>query len=307
MDKELLIKRLTIIKLLYKIGLAQSQNSELTSFFSILSFHDSIEMFLKLAAEAKGKQDCQHFMEYWDKIPGLTLKETMRNLNNRRINLKHKGLIPGKIEIETSRVNATDFFQQNTPLIFGLNFSDISLFNLIKFSKPKEYLILAQSGLDNGKIEVCIEEVTKAFYELLYAYKETKRDWVNKTHFDLVERVKYPSKSYSFDNETKNDKILEDLFEKVNKNFERLENAFEVVSLGLDYRKYIMFKILTPISHRFSDGRYHLEIFGEKNWTKENCQFLIDFVLESALKLQEFDFDFENLDITKFELELIKE
>ena len=246
MDREILIKRLSIIKLLYRIGIDQSRSSELTSFFSILSFHDSIEMFLKLAAEKKGKSDCQHFMDYWDRIPELTLKETLRNLNSRRVNLKHKGLIPGKIEIATSRVNATDFFEQNTPIIFGLQFSEISLFDLIKFTKPKEYLINAQNGLDTNKIDTCIEEVTKAFYELLYEYKKNKRDWVDKTHFDLVESISYPSKRYSFNDETKDDKILEELFKKVNTNFEKLENAMEVISLGLDYRKYIKFKILTP-------------------------------------------------------------
>lgn len=307
MDREILIKRLSIIKLLYKIGIDQSQNSELTSFFSILSFHDSIEMFLKLAAEEKGKQDCQHFMEYWEKIPELTLKETMRNLNSRRVNLKHKGLIPGKIEIETSRVNASDFFEQNTPIVFGIRFTEISLFDLIKFKTPREYLINAQNGLDKNKIETCVEEVTKSFNELLYEYKESKKDSINKTHFDLVDRIKYPSKRQSFENETKNDKVLEEIFEKVNRNFEKIENAVEVISLGLDYRKYIKFKILTPICHRFTDGRFHLELFGEKNWTKENCQFLVDFVLESAMKLQEFDFTFENLDITNFDFELITE
>jgi hypothetical protein len=307
MDREILIKRLSIVKLLYKIGIDQSQHSELTSFFSILSFHDSIEMFLKLAAEEKGKSDCQNFMEYWEKIPVLTLKETMRNLNSRRVNLKHKGLIPGKIEIESSRVNATDFFEQNTPIIFGIQFSEISLFDLIKFVTPRQYLLNAQNGLDKNKIEICIEEVTKAFYELLYEYKESKKDSINKTHFDLVETIKYPSSRISMESETKVDRKLEEIFEKVNKNFEKLENAVEVISLGLDYRKFIKFKILTPITHRYSDGRFHLEIFGEKNWTKENCQFLIDFVLESAMKLQEFDFAYENLDITNFDFELIAE
>ncbi|MEZ4959047.1 MAG: hypothetical protein R2830_04455 [Saprospiraceae bacterium] len=305
MDKEILIKRLSIIKLLFKIGLDQSQLSELTSSFSILTFHDSVEMFLKLAAEIRGLPDCKHFIEYWDKIPDLTLKETMRNLNTRRVNLKHKGLIPGRIEIETSRVNTTDFFQQNTPLVFGLEFSDISLIDLIKFQKTKDFLLAAQLGLDNGNIETCVEEVTKSFYELLYTYKQNKKDWIDKTHFDLIEKVVFPKNNISIENRNKDEKVYEVLFEKVNKNFERLENAFEVIALGLNYRKYVKFKILTPISHRFSDGRYHLELFGEKNWTKENCQFLIDFVLESALKLQDFDFDFENLDVTKLVLEII--
>jgi hypothetical protein len=64
-DKEILIKRLSIVKLLYKTGLEQSKQSESISFFSILTFHDSIEMFLKLASEHKGvKSDKFSFIEY---------------------------------------------------------------------------------------------------------------------------------------------------------------------------------------------------------------------------------------------------
>lgn len=32
------------------------------------------------------------FMDYWNKIPELTLKESMRILKERRVNIKHKGL-----------------------------------------------------------------------------------------------------------------------------------------------------------------------------------------------------------------------
>lgn len=305
MENEILLKRLTIIKFLYRIGLEQSYNSEMISFFSILSFHDSVEMFLKLAAERKGKQDCQNFMDYWEKIPELTLKENMRNLNTRRVNLKHKGIVPGKIEIESSRVNTTDFFKQNSSIIFGLDFSEISLFNLIKFKKTKEYLVESQNALDKNKIENCIENVTKSFSELIYEYKENKKDLIDKTHFDLTERISFSP--ISFDRLTRTDESLKDIFRKVDENFQNLENAFEVIALGIDYRKYIKFKILTPMSYRDPQGEYHIELYGEKNWSKENCQFLIDFVLDSALKLQEFDFDYNNLDITEFEMKIISD
>lgn len=85
MKKEILIKRLSIIKLLYHIGYEQSKQSESIAFYSILSFHDSIEMFLKLACELKNIQaDKLSFIEYWDKLPNLTLKEEMRAFNARR-------------------------------------------------------------------------------------------------------------------------------------------------------------------------------------------------------------------------------
>lgn len=302
MNEEQLVKRMSILKLLYRNGIDQSYQSEMIAFFSILSFHDSIEMFLKLAAEHKGIKDCKHFMEYWDKIPALTLKESMRNLNTIRVNLKHKGLIPAKIEVETARVNTVTFLEENTPTIFNLQFNEISLFNLIKFEKTKKYLIAAQDDLDMQNIKSSVDQVTKSFYELLEEYKHSKRDWGNKTHLDLVERVTYVDKSRLFGGDVTVDPKLTKVVERIDRNFENVERAFEVMALGLDYRKYMKFRILTPVAHRYPDGGYSLEVLGEKSWTKKNCQFLIDFVLECAFRLQDFDFEYESLDSTKFSI-----
>ena len=92
LDKEIVIRRLAVIKYLYNIGIQQSMQVETTAGFSILSFHDCAEMFLLLIAENKGiKTKDLSFMEYWDKCPELTLKESMNALKERRISIKHKG------------------------------------------------------------------------------------------------------------------------------------------------------------------------------------------------------------------------
>jgi hypothetical protein len=305
MENEIVIKRLSIIKLLYKIGVNQSYQNELTAFFSILSFHDSVEMFLKLAASMRDIQDQSRFMDYWDKMPELSLKESMRGLNNSRVNLKHKGLVPGKLEIEAARVHTKDFFEQHTELIFGVSFENISLFNLVTYEKPRVYLSAAQTSLDTGQTEVCIEEVTKAFYELLYCYNENKKDWSGKTPSEVVKIIS-PHDLFGDIFERKEFSALSNLVDRINDNHASLEAALEIISLGIDYRKYSKFKILTPVCHRFENGNFHMELLGNKNWSKEHCQFLIDFVLESAFRLQEVDYAFDNLDITTFELEIIE-
>ena len=137
---EILYKRLAHIKQLFNIGIEQSNKPESIAVFSMLAFHDSIEMFLKLLAEHKGLNSANYsFMDYWTNIPNLTLKESMRNLNARRVNLKHRGLLPAKSEIEISRVNTIDFFQQNTFTQFNVEFDDISLIELVSYGKVREY------------------------------------------------------------------------------------------------------------------------------------------------------------------------
>jgi len=303
MDKSLIIKRLTSIKLLYRLGLNLSYQSENTSHFSILSFHDSIEMFLKLAAEEKGIDSTKFsFLTYWDNISGLTLKGQMQSLNANRVGIKHKGQIPGKIEIESARVYSTDFFIENTPLIFGVEFSEISLFDLMTFANAREKLKNSQKELDENRIESCVPEVTMAFYHLIDEYKETKKNLYSKTHFDFVEKIHYSSDAFKSEN-CRTDSKIKKAIEGINKNFENLEKALEIIALGIDFRKYTKFNILTPPAYALSNGSYHIvESLTKKNWTKENCQFLIDFVLDSALKLQDFDFNFDSLDSSRSEI-----
>lgn len=296
-NKKLLLKRLSIIKLLYKIGLEQSRQSETIAFFSILSFHDSIEMFLNLALEHKNKKkESKSFIGYWDILPELELKVSMSKLNSRRVSIKHKGETLSKSAIETSRVNAIDFFDQNTPIIFNMEFSDISLFELIKFKKTKELLITSQEALNKGDIDKCINDVTISFDELLREYKNSKKLTRGfRSQFDFIERVNYGSYNFSNQRNDGTDKRVEDVVNKIDKNFAQIKNVLEVISLGLDYRKYSKFKILTPFAQNLSSGEYLIHFSQKKNWSNENCQFLIDFVLECGLKLQEFDFESETL------------
>ncbi len=133
LDKEIIIRRLAIIKYLYNIGIQQSMQVDTIAGFSILSFHDCAEMFLLLVAENKGIKASETFMDYWDKCPELTLKESMKSLKDRRVSIKHKGQFPSKSDIEISRITMSNFMEENTSIQFGLEFKDISVSNLISF------------------------------------------------------------------------------------------------------------------------------------------------------------------------------
>lgn len=299
MKDENLLKRLSIIKLLYKVGLEQSKQSESISFFSILAFHDSIEMFLKLACEYKQiKSEKLSFIEYWDSLPHLTLKESMRNLNSRRVNLKHKGLIPAKIEIESSRVNTTDFFEQNTKTTFDINFSEISLLELIKYEKVKLILNEAQEKLNEKNFEMSFLKSVEGFEELLSEYKLNKVGKFTKNLFDFPERIKIESSNRSWTNNDNKDKRLDDVVKKINDKFVHLERALEVVSFGFDFRKYSKFKMLSPEVYKNTSGYYQFYNYKDRiKFDEEGCEFGIDFVLECCLKLQEFDYENPNLQI----------
>ena len=302
MNKEIITKRLTFIKQLFKIGIAQSYQAESVAFFSILSFHDSIEMFLILLAEKKNiKSEKFNFMDYWEKIPDLTLKESMRNLNDRRKNIKHKGLLPAKSEIEISRVSTIEFFDQNTKAQFNIDFQDISLLELINYPIVLKYLKKSEKYLNESQFNESIENAAFAFDELITTYENNKSFW-NQSPFFFGDRIRSISsrrilQSISI---TERSHDFEDFIDSMKESVQAIQKATKIMGFGIDYKEYAMFKILTPTITRLMSGQLIAEIMRKKKWTPENCQYCIDFVIDSALKLQEFDFDIAALEESPF-------
>lgn len=299
LNRDIIIKRLALIKYLYKLGIEQSRQSETIASFSILSLHDSIEMYLKLLAEHLNlKSDNFNFLDYWTNIPTLTLKESMRNFNARRVNIKHKGLLPSKADIEICRVNASDFFTQNTLLQFGLDFSEISLFSLVQYDNVRLHLENAQKALDENKIEICIETVAIAFDELISTYEDSKSSNYGNSPFFFGKDLTFLSSFHMGIGREYDDRVgqkLGEFVEKVKDSLDGIQKAVKIMSFGFDYKKFVKFKLLTPSITRMMNGKRLAEVWGKKKWTKENCQYCIDFVLDSSLKLQEFDFDINEL------------
>lgn len=300
LNKELIIKRLSLIKYLYKQGIEQSYQTETIATFSILNLHDSIEMFLKLLAEHNDiKSDKFSFIEYWNRIEGLTLKESMNNLNARRVNIKHKGLLPSKSDIEISRVNTTDFFEQNTKKFFGIDFYEISLLDLISYVSVKEHLEKSQDFLDKGNFEDSIKNSSIAFEELISTYEKSKSSWFNHSPFHFGKSLSFLNSFHiglGGDLGGSQGKKIDEFIDNVKESLEDIQKAVKILSLDIDYKKYSKFKLLTPNIRKNLDGEYYvLETLIKKKLTKNNCQFCIDFVFDCSQKLQEFDFDINEL------------
>lgn len=298
MNKEIVYKRLALIKYLYSVGLKQSKLVEPISCFSILSFHDSIEMFLKLLAEQNNiKSEKFSFIEYWNSIPTLTLRESMRSLNERRVNLKHKGILPSKSDIEVCRVNTTDFFIQNTFKCFKIHFEEVSLVSLVTYNSVQKYLKLSQKYLYEDKEQDSIENVAFAFDELLTTYENSKSSYLRDSPFYFGDAKHFGSlysKLRHF--EDRNLSEIGETVDKINDSLKDIQQVVQILSYGIDYKKYLKFKSLTPIVIRFYGGKKRVsEIFGERKWSVENCQYCIDFVIECSLILQEFDFDISEI------------
>ena len=68
----------------------------------------------------------------------------------------------------------------------------------------------------------------------------------------------------------------------------------KITALGIDFKKYALFKAVTPHIIRFigEDDIESEESLSERvNISEDLCNICINFVIESAVKLQETDYD----------------
>lgn len=293
---ELTTKRLAVIKQLYRQGVNQSYDTEPMNGFSLLSFHDSVEMFMKLCAEQKAVKIERNvnFGDYFTKLPELQCSATMNIFNSKRVNLKHYGTLPSKLDVEVSRTNVTDFFEQNTPIFFDVQFSEISLIALIKYDSVKNYLSKALEDLGVDKFEDSILNSQIGFKELLYSHKEDKH--LNySSSFKISEDFTFMT---SFFMNLKLNRKLDQFIDKTGKSFSNLDEIVGIIGFGIDYKKYCKFKLLSPYIQIWpeEDGRKYESMKDEQIiCNKKNAQFCFDFVIDSSLQLQRFDFDITEL------------
>lgn len=300
LDKEIIIRRLATIKYLYNIGVQQSMQVETVAGFSILAFHDCAEMFLMLVAENRGdSHKDMNFMSYWDKYPELTLKESMRNLKDRRVSIKHRGQFPSKNDIEISRITMGDFLKQNFSIQFNIEFEDVSVSSLISYNNVKEYVDRAEFCLNKGHLFDSLKYSKIAFMELLstYDYNKCKRYGINSL-LNIGERIGDDYRRL-VGSDVKSGARW---FEQVTKTINEVREILKLTALGIDYKKYSFFEAVTPEMRLWwKEGKKDYEtlpqnIFEEyHNVRSEDCRFCIDFVIDSALKLQEFDYDINSI------------
>lgn len=98
---------------------------------------------------------------------------------------------------------------------------------------------------------------------------------------------------------TRIDKEVKDFVNrKIENAIGSMQKAMKILSLGLDYRRYAKYRLLVPQINKMgrNDGGFHYFISESSNvHTAEECHFCYDFVIESAIRIQDFDFDIEKL------------
>lgn len=294
---EATIRRLAFLKYLYTKAVNESFQPEPMSASSILTFHDSVELFLQLSCENLNvRANNPSFMKYFSllepKLPEgeLQEKESMKRMNKARGNLKHSGILPSKIDIEGFRASVTNFFQENTSIVFKLDFNSISLTHLIECDEAKKSLEDANSFKENNKIKEAFQKIAIAFDQVI-SHHEKLHDLNNiYSPYYLGESVMVEAALLKLSKAMAGDKKepLLDVLTKLSISVHKMRNSLKIISLGIDYNKYNKFISLTHWVTKTSTEEYDIirkndySVFSQKHFS-----FCFNFVIESALKLQD--------------------
>ena len=292
---EIIIRRLVTIKFLYLIGVEQSKQAGTFAGFSILAFHDCVEMLLVLIAEKKKKKSQQHFLDYWGIIQDLPYKVQMDNLNSIRKNLKHRAIFPDKSDIQRCCEDVGAFLKESTREFLRIEFDDISLSTLISFETVREDVEKAENFMKDGLFFESLDYSKKAFMKLLSTYESNKEQWRNSI-LNIGDKIGNDYRKLA-----KSNTEGSNWFEHMTKTTNSMRDVIKITALGIDNKRYSLFNFITPnvIEGCNATGTIYVsekkESF-ESNISvrRDDCQFCISFVVDCALKLQEFDFDINN-------------
>lgn len=295
------MRRLALIRYLEMVGQRQSREPEPMAALSTLTFHDAVEMFLVVALAHLGESRKElRFMEYWDFLntklapSAVSQKETMRRLNDIRGALKHQGILPGALEIEAARVNTRAFLEENTPVVFGIAFDSISLAQLVSRRQTRDLLAASESAIAAGDFQAAQAYLARAFASVIDNAPLRTRPGIYGNPLGVGQRLEHLSPPFGMDPDLR--RALGQMTEEHNKTRTTIVSLQETVfalALGLDYRRYVTFKNLTPPIRVDAFDREGRALAYEPGvWTSpvslssQDAHFCLDFVLDAALKLQ---------------------
>ena len=289
------IERLALTRYLFKLGIQHAQEPGPQSSIAILLFHDAVELFLEIASQELAVKRGDNFMDYFTRLdtklrpgPPLPQREGMRRLNDARNALKHRGVRPDRADLEHYRSVVTRFFEEATPRVFEIDIHSVTLASVVRCEAARQFLRAAESAYRDNRTADGSTACAEAFDELIADYEQRHGDRWGRSPFSPDHYLHGPS--CHSENLSPVETELAEHMEELTEAVMVLQERTRLLSLGLDYRRYVTFRKLTPqVWHVMATPSRRLDV--PPAITPEQLQFCISFVIDTALQLQVVDGD----------------
>jgi hypothetical protein len=166
------------------------------------------------------------------------------------------------------------------------------LISLVQCEDARNNLEKAANLLEKIDRKGAIEKIARAFSEIIFDYEDRKKTTFRPSPFFIGENLASESVALNQIDSQAIWEILSSIMNSVGS----MQNAFKIMALGIDFRRYTKFSLLTPLVIKTEKIE---TIFENKDYTSEppsieDCRFCLDFVVETAIILQEFDYTIDN-------------
>ena len=291
------LQRLAFAKYLYSLAVEQLKAPEPMAAASLLTFHDSIELFLQVSSEHLDVNiNGLSFMDYWKELSpklqpgGLPHKQSMSRLNKARVSLKHNGTLPSKLDIESFRAITESFLQEATMLVFKMEFNDISLIEYVSPEESRNHLKKAEELCKDEKYDDATIEIALAFHIMIDNYMSDKHGFNKRYPFYFGKNMTFLD-SFSMGIRKNDFPELVKFIDAVKDTIQAMQHTLKILALGLDYKKYSNFNLRLPVVNRAASGRYLTDMREDLSAPdRKYIEFCINYVIESAIKLNEFNY-----------------
>jgi len=302
------IERLTFVKYLFTQAGVQKNLERPLSSSAILTIHDCVECFLQLCYEVttgKTKFSSQNILDtYSEEINKVLLengkqqiyKAYIKRINDLRNQLKHSTIFTDHKQIPNLYAETEIFLSDFSKLIFDINFEDISIIELLKDDDIKQHLREAEGYIQINEYQKAMWSIGKAFYELeqiLIKVEGIYGQNLLRPYHKINYLLKYNARLGG--NPLDRDLIenLNEIGDDVNRLQDEIQNLKRVLSLSVNLKEYMIFKLeipyVTKVSNNGVDFRFWIpdEDRNElKEYKLEVVRYCLNFILELALKNQ---------------------
>jgi hypothetical protein len=148
----------------------------------------------------------------------------------------------------------------------------------------REELGRAERYFSDGKYEEASKSLALSFEYLINDYISHKKTEYGRSSFWFGSTSPLNS-AVSMGVEGRLGNFVDD----VNDSLGNIQKALRILSLNIDYRKYTKFRLLTPNLLMFGNDIIFVSK-SKKIFTELDMTFCKNFIIESALNLQEFDY-----------------
>jgi len=310
------MNRLAFIRLLYLQGIEQYRQPRPLSAASILTFHDTTELFLILAADHMQAGPVSRdgsLLQYWTVLrprrgfTGVELsgQHGIARLISVRNDLKHLGALPSAEAVDDARSSVTGFLEDNTPKVFGLEFASIDMADLVPQDGARARLNAAATAEAAGDRKEAMAELSEAFAGLFVPYAGRPFGSAEAYGFgpDIKGGPGFPigmgQALNTIGSQIRSNQArgLEAIGRKVYENIAKLndvvvaiQRGMRVMAVGLDYARYNRFDQLTPKVYGTGEHR-QVEADWDYAPSRDEYDYCVQFVITVALRLAELEAD----------------